>query len=152
MEFVKLSVDDMADIKELFKSVFTGEPWYDDWSDEEQLDAYLMDLIGCFNSLSLGFKDENGLQAMALGRIKHWYRATEFMIDELCVRTKLQGQGIGGKFVEAVEEYLKANGVYGIFLLTDRNVPAYDFYKSHGFHEETTNVAFGKYLGKESEE
>ena len=146
MELVKLSVDDKDSIKELFTSVFTKEPWNDDWSDEEQLDAYIMDLIGCFNSLALGFKDENGLQAIALGRIKHWYRKTEFFIDELCVRTSLQGQGIGGRFVEAIEEYLKNIGVRGIFLLTDRDVPAYDFYKKHGFHEETGNVAFGKIL------
>lgn len=144
MKLVKLSVDDKDSIKELFTSVFTKDPWNDDWSDEEQLDAYIMDLIGCFNSLSLGFKDENGLQAIALGRIKHWYKKTEFFIDELCVRTELQGQGIGGKFIEAIEEYLKAEGVGGIFLLTDRDMPAYNFYKKHGFYEETGNVAFGK--------
>ena len=31
-------------------------------------------------------------------------------IDELCVKTELQGQGIGGKFVNAVEEYLLKTG------------------------------------------
>ena len=144
MELVRLSVDDIDSIKELFVSVFTGPPWYDDWSDEEQLDAYIMDLIGCFNSLALGYKDENGLQAMALGRTKHWYKKTELFIDELCVRTKLQGQGIGKKFLEEVEEYLKGQDIHGIFLLTERNMPAYNFYKKMGFEEESESVAFSK--------
>lgn len=67
-------------------------------------------------------------------------------IDELCVKTELQGQGIGGKFVNAVEEYLLKQGIKAIFLLTDKDVPAYDFYKKHGFEEHENNVAFVKWL------
>ena len=33
-----------------------------------------------------------------------------------------------------------------IFLLTDSNVPAYEFYKKNGFVECETNVAFAKML------
>lgn len=42
----QLSVDDKEAIKDLFISVFTGEPWNDDWSDSKQLDQYLEDLCG----------------------------------------------------------------------------------------------------------
>ena len=34
------------EIKELFRSVFMAPPWNDDWSDENQLNEYLLDLIG----------------------------------------------------------------------------------------------------------
>ncbi len=33
-----------------------------------------------------------------------------------------------------------------IFLLTDSNVPAYEFYKKNGFVECETNVAFAKMI------
>lgn len=52
MELKVLSLEDKTIIKELFKTVFMQEPWNDDWSNEEQLEAYIMDLIGNKNSLS----------------------------------------------------------------------------------------------------
>ena len=67
-------------------------------------------------------------------------------IDELCVKTELQGQGIGGKFVNAVEEYLMKNDIRAVFLLTDKSVPAYDFYKKQGFKEQENSAAFAKRL------
>lgn len=144
MELVKLSISDKENIKRLFKSVFTKEPWNDDWSDENQLNNYIVDLIGNANSLTLAYKDESELVAIAMGHIRHWYSGTEYYIDELCVKTELQGQGIGGKFIDAIENYLIKNDIKAIFLLTEKDVPAYSFYKQHGFHEQENNVAFAK--------
>lgn len=55
-------------------------------------------------------------------------------------------QGIGGKFISAIEEYLKKHDMKAIFLLTENDVPAYDFYKNHGFKELKNTVAFVKWL------
>jgi hypothetical protein len=41
-------------IKELFVSVFSEEPWYEDFSDTKQLDLLMSDYIGQNNSLSYG--------------------------------------------------------------------------------------------------
>ena len=81
-----------------------------------------------------------------MGHIKHWYSATEYYIDELCVKTRLQGQGTGGRFMNAVEEYLMKNDIRAMFLLTGKSVPAYDFYKKHGFSEQENSTAFAKRL------
>lgn len=146
MELRKLNIADKDEIKLFFCNVFTKEPWNDDWSNEEQLDNYIVDLIGNPNSLTLAYYDNNELVAITMGHIKHWYSATEYFIDEFCVKTELQGHGIGGKFVDAIEKYLKRHDITAIFLLTDRDVPAYEFYKKHGFKEHENNVAFGKKL------
>ena len=37
----RLDINDKEEIKEVFVSVFTKEPWCDDWSDKEQLDMYI---------------------------------------------------------------------------------------------------------------
>ncbi len=50
----QLDEDSFSMIKELFFSVFTEEPWNDDWSDEDQLQLYIHDLIGQNNSLTFG--------------------------------------------------------------------------------------------------
>ena len=39
--FKRLDESEIVMIKELFVSVFTKEPWNDDWSDENQLELYL---------------------------------------------------------------------------------------------------------------
>ena len=46
MELKVLTVQDREIITELFLDVFTHEPWNDDWSDPEQLRAYIADLTG----------------------------------------------------------------------------------------------------------
>lgn len=146
MELVKLSISDKSEVKTFFREVFTKEPWNDDWSNEEQLENYIVDLIGNSNSLTLAYFDGDQLVALAMGHIRHWYSATEYYIDEFCVKTQLQGQGIGGKFINAIEEYLIGHDIKAIFLLTEKDVPAYQFYRKYGFEEHENNVAFGKWL------
>lgn len=142
--FQRLGIEDKEIIKQLFTSVFTGAPWHDDWSDAEQLDQYLVDLVGQSNSLTYGLFEDGVLVAMAMGRIRHWFSGTEYNIDELCVRTDKQGTGIGTQFLNEVEKALKQIGVVSIFLQTENSVPAYGFYQNRGFTELTGHVSFGK--------
>ena len=49
-------------------------------------------------------------------------------------------------FIREIEKAIKELGLKQIFLLTDSNVPAYEFYKKNGFVECETNVAFAKMI------
>lgn len=146
VEIQELSVEQIEEIKSLFVSVFTKEPWNDDWSDETQLEAYIMDLIGNRNSLALGLYEDGQLTGLALGNIRHWYEGTQYNIDELCISTSEQRRGLGTLFFEQMESFLKQKGFCHIFLQTDRNVPAYQFYQKNGFYELEQNVALVKAL------
>ena len=44
MELKRIGIEQKEAIKKLFGSVFTIEPWNDDWSDEKQLDCYIDEL------------------------------------------------------------------------------------------------------------
>ena len=145
-ELKRLNINDKEAIKEVFVSVFTKEPWNDDWSDKEQLDLYITDLIGQGYSLTYGLYDDDELIGISMGYIKHWYSGTEYIINELCILTERQGAGAGTFFITEIEKAIKELGLKQIFLLTDSNVPAYDFYKKNGFVEVTTNVSFAKLL------
>ena len=141
----RLGPEDREEIKALFVSVFTREPWCDDWSDREQLDLYIQDLTGQSYSLAYGLYDDAGeLIGISLGYIKHWYSGTEYIINELCIKTDRQGAGAGTFFIREIGNAIRALGLKQIFLLTDSNVPAYDFYRKNGFVESKTNVAFSK--------
>ena len=83
MELKRLDASDRRRITALFADVFTREPWNDDWSDTDQLNAYIADLTGQSNSLALGYFDGDRLLAASLGFVKHWFRGMEYVIDEL---------------------------------------------------------------------
>ena len=150
MELKRLSINDKEAIKELFTGVFTGEPWNDDWSDSKQLDCYIDDLCGQSYSLTFGLYDGGELIGISMGDIKHWFRGTEYLINELCIKTDRQGTGAGTFFLTEIEKAIKEMGLKQIFLLTDRDMPAYNFYKKNGYVEVSNLVPFAKNIGGET--
>ena len=150
MKFRVLTIQDKDSVTALFKDVFTQDPRNDDWSDPEQLSAYIDDLIGQSNSLTIGYYRNEELIGLSMGRIKHWYQGTEYCIDELCVDRKYQGKGIGSAFLKAIEACLAERQIFRIFLQTERTVPAYAFYLHRGFHELTDHVSFVKRIGEDA--
>ncbi len=138
LEVKRLSIKDKEIITDVFVGVFTKVPWNDDWSDKAQLDMYINDLVGQGYSLTYGLFDDNELIGISLGYVKHWYSGTEYIINEFCVKTDRQGAGAGSFFIVEIEKAIKVLGIKQIFLLTDSNVPAYNFYKKNGFSEEQT--------------
>lgn len=144
--FKRLDESNSDEIRKLFVSVFTKEPWNDDWSDENQLRLYIHDLVGQDNSLTFGLYEENELIGISMGHIKHWYTGTEYYIDELCISTEKQGHGIGTLFVGEIEKACREMGLTHLYLLTSKYAPAYKFYQKQGFFEAESTVAFGKDL------
>lgn len=143
-DFRRLDESAAGEITELFASVFTQEPWNDDWSDQEQLGRYIHDLTGQENSLTFGLYEGNELVGLSMGRVKHWYTGTEYCVDELCIRTDRQGKGLGAMFVKRIEDACRGLGLTHIFLLTESDVPAFGFYQKQGFYQLEGNVAFAK--------
>lgn len=144
IRLVRLSADDIHMIKTFFRDVFTAEPWCDDWSDDAQLTAYITDLIGNRNSLTYGLYRGEEIAGLSMGHIKHWYKGTEYFIDEFCIRTDLQGQGLGSVFMAEIEESLAQMNIHAIFLLTGRDMPAYEFYRKRDFMELADLVPFAR--------
>jgi aminoglycoside 6'-N-acetyltransferase I len=141
IELRQLNTDNIEEIKVFFCDIFTKEPWNDDWSDENQLHAYIMDLIGNPNSLTLGLFENGDMVGLSMGSIKHWYSGTEYYINEFCIKTEEQGRGLGTQFLKEIETFIKQRGMKLIFLQTDRTVPAYNFYKKNGYFELENHVS-----------
>lgn len=135
MNIRKLENNQIEEIKTLFRDVFMNEPWNDDWSNEEQLDNYMLDLAGNRNSLSIGLYDGDELVGVSLGSIMHWCTGTEYYIYEFFICRERQGKGLGTVFIADIIEYVKRLDVNHIFLQTERDLPSYSFYKKAGFKE-----------------
>lgn len=143
-EIKELTIEKIDIIKSFFKDVFMREPWNDDWSDDEQLHQYITDIIGNRNSLAFGLFEGEQLLGLALGNIKHWYTGTEFFVEEFCVKTEMQGQGLGTEFLRLLEVELRVREIKTIFLMTGKEMPAFEFYRKNGFEEIINHVSLKK--------
>ena len=81
-----------------------------------------------------------------MGRIWHWYSGTEYCIDEFCLRRDRQGQGMGSAFLQEIEKQIAKLGLTQIFLQTERDKPAYRFYRKNGYTELSDHVSFAKII------
>lgn len=146
LEFVKLDETDLPEAARLYKISFAGEPWNDDWSDEEQLMNYVREVSSGYDSLNFGLRLEGRLVAVSLGHIRHWWEGTNYNIEELCVDPGLRGQDVGTGFMQCIEKEIKALGLAGIFLQTDSDKPSYGFYHKNGFKDLHEHVSMYKSL------
>lgn len=151
MEIRELKMQDSKDVEGMMLKIFSVEPWNDDWSDREQLRQYVQELMGNRNSLSFGLYEDGGLIGISLGRIKHWCEGTEYWIDEFGILPGKQGAGMGSAFLAGIERCLTERRIFEIVLLTDRDVPAYWFYRKNGFGEIAGNVFFAKKIADRGE-
>ncbi|HFI0254470.1 TPA: GNAT family N-acetyltransferase [Streptococcus suis] len=147
MKLKELTVADLEMVKQLFLSVFSQEPWNDDWSDEEQLNRYIGDLLAHPRALCFGLFDQGKLLGLSLGYIRYWYEGTEYRIEELCMSRDYQGQGHGASFLADIEKQLVDRKIVHILLQTERNLPAYFFYKKCGFRALEEDVTMVKKVG-----
>lgn len=135
MKTTFLKISEYEEMKTLFLDVFSNEPWFDKWEDEN-VDLYLKDLTDNNNSLSLVFYDNNEkLVGGSLGYVFNWWEGREYFIKEFFISREKQNQGIGSVFLTQISEILKAKEIKHIWLATERTVPAYHFYHKNGFSE-----------------
>lgn len=56
----------------------------------------------------------------------------------------MHGKGYGSMLLSLIEEHLKKRGLHIIYLTTERDVPAFEFYRTRGFKELPDDVALYK--------
>ena len=143
-KFVILDNSYLNEMAALYKAAFSGEPWNDNWSDENQLLEYVKEKAGGFHAINYGLLMDDELVAISLGQITHWWEGTNYCLDELCVSPDCQGNGTGSRFMKMIEEDLKTRNIHGIFLQTDSDKPAYNFYHKNGFKDLAKHISLFK--------
>lgn len=147
-QFILLDETYLPQMAELFKKAFGREPWNDDWSDEKQLKEYIKEISHSYNALNYGLLINGELAALSIGMIRHWWEGTNYNIEEFCVSPDIQGQGIGSRFMNLIEADIQKRGLCGIFLQTDSDKPAFNFYCKNEFIELESHVSFYKRVKK----
>lgn len=126
--------DDLGGCIKLLLNVFNNEPWNDSWT-FEGAEKYLQDYIETPGFKGFVAEEENKIIGFIFGFRKRWWQADEFYVNEMCVEISEQRNGIGTKLINYLEINLKTEGVENITLLTNRGIPAEEFYKKNGFSE-----------------
>lgn len=142
----KFKIEDTAKCAELFKEVFSDYPWYDYWVSVDQARNYLMELIK--NPVFEGFIAYEGsaVVAVCFGHKRSWWRGKEFFIDEFYVANEMQGNGIGTELLNYVKESLIKLGYRQMVLLTNKEIPAEEFYIKNGFYNNQNRTVMSKEL------
>lgn len=139
-------MNDLDKCAELYLRVFSAEPWYDDWTSQDQVRKYLEELI--FNPAFEGFLvfEDDELVAACLGRRRSWWMGKELFIEEFYVANEKQGRGIGSTLMNYMQEYLRQEGYGRFVLLTNQGIPAQEFYTKNGFYLNSERICMVKEL------
>ncbi len=140
---VKFTDATLPEAATLFVSVFNSPPWNEQWN-EMSAQQRLGDLLGSPGFRGVACVDGDKVLGFAVGRAERWFSGLHFILNEMCVRTEMQGHGIGGQLLEALEERL--NDVEQCYLSTRRDSPARRFYEKHGYHVAGRHAVMTKRL------
>jgi len=140
MEFSTTMIDECTD---LFLSVFTREPWNDQWASRQEAKNYLQSHYAFNSFLGYGCSIQVRIVGVALGFVKPWQRGLEYYINEFFVDTAVQGQGVGTLLLKQIAAAIKGKNMNAIVLTTQKAFPAYGFYVKNGFTEIPGEVFLG---------
>ncbi|QEH69796.1 GNAT family N-acetyltransferase [Cellulosilyticum sp. ST5] len=133
LNIVKLEKDKLDACVDLFIETFSKAPWNDVYESRNQVVTFFENHMD--NNYFVGYVGiiDDEVVALSVGMKKPWINGMEYYIDEFCVSTKWQGQGIGSVFISLIEVDIKAQGMNGMMLNTEKNYPSRTFYEKNGF-------------------
>ncbi|WP_152656644.1 GNAT family N-acetyltransferase [Oceanobacillus sp. CFH 90083] len=134
MQFKTVEESDLVTCSKLFLNVFNEEPWNDEWT-LEKAEKYLSDFYQTPGFFGVSALENNEIIGFIFGVCRVWWSGDEFFINEMCVNTDQQNKGVGKALINYLEKVMDANRISTISLLTDRGIPAEEFYKKNGFKE-----------------
>lgn len=144
MELHYLQKEQVKATAELYISVFSEEPWNEEYDSFEQVEALIRNFMSKDCYLNFVAIEENEVIGLCLGLKKPWIKGIEYYIDEFCIKTDRQGRGLGSAFLAQIEAEILRLGMDGMMLNTEKGVPAEKFYLKNGFHQLDDLIVLGK--------
>lgn len=145
MEFKKFTENDLVKCTKTFIEIFNDHPWNDKWT-VERAEHYLSDYYHTPGFTGVLALEENEIVGFIYGVSKVWWDGNEFYIHEMGVKRNFQNKGIGKALLNHLIKELDSSDINNFALLTDRGVPAEEFYKRNGFKEIERLVFYSRDL------
>ncbi|KGX92112.1 GNAT family acetyltransferase [Pontibacillus halophilus JSM 076056 = DSM 19796] len=148
MKVRKLYNEDLELLTRLYVDVFSREPWSEPWT-VETASKRIKDIQATPGYVGVGVIDyEEELNGMVLGNIEQWVDSQIFYVNELCVKKELEGQGVGSRLMQVLQEELMKQDVCMMYLSTERGhaKPA-KFFEKLGFNIIEDRILMDKAFG-----
>lgn len=133
-EIRPLTEGDLPIVTALYCAVFNAPPWNDAWTPETAT-TRLRDAFGTPGSLGLGAWQAGQLAGCLVGYREQWHDGVHFYLKELFVDPARQRRGIGTQLLQELTERLRGDRVSRIYLLTERDSDAANFYMARGYYQ-----------------
>ncbi len=129
----------------IFMAAYNQMPWNYRWEHDKAV-KYLTEYAGAQNFTGLVAEDNGVVCGAMFGHIKTWWTNDQLFIDELFVDGTKQGRGIGKQIMAHCEAICKEKGIEMITLMTNKLMPAYEFYITNDYSKVDQYVFMFKEL------
>lgn len=126
-----LTSDGLDACVSLYVETFNAPPWNESWNVQDAAQR-LGDFFATPRAHGVCSLNSHGdVLGFALGHLERSGVDDHFLLQEMCVRTSMQGKGHGTRLLEALADHL--GQVRHWYLLTARDSDASAFYERIGF-------------------
>jgi aminoglycoside 6'-N-acetyltransferase I len=129
---VSITSENIKECVLAFIEAYNGTPWNYNWT-YEKANQYLSEYMSCGQFVGFAIYDEGQLAGAVLGHTKTWWTNRQLMIDEFFVSSEKQGKGHGKKLLDHCDKYAAENDLTTVVLMTNKYMPAYNFYNKIGY-------------------
>ncbi len=116
----------------IFKEEYSKEPYFEKWSDDsalKKINEYFK------NNFIYVAEINNEVVGFIIASTSLWHDGLRGHIDEIVIRDKFQGKGIGKELMRTIESEFKKRGVVVAGLFTKKGAKAIGFYNKLGYKE-----------------
>lgn len=143
IKFSNIDEDDLVVCSELYVATFREPPWNEEWDMEDAFER-LSDFLAYPKSLAIKATLNEKIGGFLCGKIQQSNGSTYYDLEEICVCSTLQRQGVGKSLIGKLKEMLREKGVSKIYLITQRDSGPSNFYTALGFSEDQSVIVMGK--------
>ena len=139
LRFHRFTIADLEQAARLYAACFNAPPWDDDWS-AEAAERRLETLLQFPGAIGLIATRASKMLGLAIGHCEPWADGLHYYLNEMCVESEAQRNGVGEALLDEVCKTLRAEGVSSVYLLTEISTGAESFFRKQGFAADETSV------------
>jgi len=123
-----LAKDDIEECAAVYMQAYNQPPWNYNFSQEKAV-KYLTEYTDRGRFVGFVMTEGENIVGAMLGHSKTWWTNDLIYVDELFVSPDSRGKGYGKKLLNHVENYAMDEGYEVITLMTNKHMPAFEFYQ-----------------------
>ena len=145
MEILPATPDHVRRYGEIYAAAFSGEPWNAPWKTADA-EIHVKELLEAPTAYGLEYVEDGRILGFLVGTSMLFHYGRTFEINDLAVDPAHQKRGIGRRLLEKCLGDMKARGIAGVHLITERDGHLPAFYGQYGFHCEEDLILMGAEL------